>query len=292
MRPVCLDAIYQLAKRDKRIVFIGSDIGYNLIDDYRRELPGQFYLEGISEQNLVSVAAGMAHEGKIVYLASIACFFSRAYEQIKLDVALHNLPVRLVGFGGGVMYSHEGPTHVATDDIALMRAAGVTVIAPADKVEMAALMPQTVDYPGPLYIRLGWGEPVVTDGITTIGIIRYFGEYIFDKGVHIITTGNMLAVCLEVQKEINKSGILSTVHHMSTILDFHSWGQLRSGIIVTVEEGIVNGGLGDLIAQHYPVARRFGLPLFPTGYGTRLDMLARYGLTAENIAQTIKTLRS
>lgn len=155
MRPVCLDAIYQLAKQDPRVVFIGSDIGYNLIDAYRRELPDQFFIDGISEQNLVGVAAGMAHAGKIVYLASIACFFSRAYEQIKLDVALPGLPVRFVGFGAGLTYGREGPTHMALDDIGLFNLMGINILAPADKAEMAVLIRETVDYPGPLYIRLG-----------------------------------------------------------------------------------------------------------------------------------------
>ncbi len=94
MRPTCLASIFELAKRDKRICFIGSDIGYNLIDDYRRELPEQFYLEGIAEQNLVGVAAGMALEGKIVYVAAIACFFSRAsrfVSQTAIDASLHSI---------------------------------------------------------------------------------------------------------------------------------------------------------------------------------------------------------
>jgi len=155
MRATCLNSIYELAKKDRRIVFIGSDIGYGLIDNYRAELPNQFFMEGISEQNLMGVAAGLAHEGKIVYLGMIACFFSRAYEQIKLDMALHNLPVRLVGFGAGLTYGHEGPTHLALDDIALFRILGIKILAPTDKQEVAALMPGTVDYPGPLYIRLG-----------------------------------------------------------------------------------------------------------------------------------------
>ena len=157
MRPTCLNAIYELAKHDERVCFIGSDIGHGLIDDYCRELPDQFYLEGISEQNLVGVAAGMAHEGRIVYLGMMACFFARAYEQIKLDVALHQLPVRLVGLGAGLTYSWEGPTHVCLDDIALMRLLGIKVLAPANKQAVLELMPGTVDYPGPLYLRLGDG---------------------------------------------------------------------------------------------------------------------------------------
>ena len=88
MRPTCLASIYELAKKDPHVTFIGSDIGYGLIDEYRKELPDQFFIDGISEQNLVGIAAGMAYSGKIVYLAMIAAFLSRAYEQIKLDVAL------------------------------------------------------------------------------------------------------------------------------------------------------------------------------------------------------------
>ena len=165
MRRTCLNMVYELAKKDDRIFFIGSDLGVGTLDNYKYEIPDRFFMEGISEANIIGMAAGMAMEGKIVYINTIATFITRrCYEQNVIDLGLHNTNVRLIGSGGGLVYAPLGPTHQATEDIAIMRAIpNMTIIAPADAEEMRRLMPQTVDYQGPIYIRLGkGGDPVVT----------------------------------------------------------------------------------------------------------------------------------
>ena len=140
MRQMCLDMVYELAKEDPRIFFIGSDLGANTLDKFKEDMPSRFIMEGISEANVVGMASGLAMEGKIVYVNTIATFITRrCYEQVVLDASLHNVNVRLIGNGGGLVYAPLGPTHMATDDIAIMRALpNMTVVAPAPKALTAS----------------------------------------------------------------------------------------------------------------------------------------------------------
>ena len=133
MRQTCLDMVYQLAKEDERIFFIGSDLGAGTLDQFKNEMPDRFFMEGISEANIVGMAAGLAMEGKIVYVNTIGTFITRrCFEQIVVDAALHNVNVRLIGNGGGLVYAPLGPTHLAIEDLAIMRAIpNMPIVAPA-----------------------------------------------------------------------------------------------------------------------------------------------------------------
>src|SRR6204780_2526697 len=165
MRATCQNMVYDLAKRDKRVIFIGSDLSPGLLADMKKEMPERWYMEGITEANVIGMAAGFAMEGYIPYVNTIATFITRrCYEQVAVDVCLHDLPVRLVANGGGTVYAPLGPTHLAIEDIAIMRALpNMTVVAVCDAPEMIRLMEQTLDWPKPIYIRLGkGGEPVVS----------------------------------------------------------------------------------------------------------------------------------
>src|SRR6266404_6475240 len=138
MRKRSLDMVYELAKKDDRIVFIGSDLGVGTLDNFRNEIPDRFFMEGVSEANIVGMAAGMALEGRIVYVNTIATFLTRrCFEQVALDLCLHNANVRLIASGGGLVYAPLGPTHEAIDDIAIFPALPrMTIVAPADADEM------------------------------------------------------------------------------------------------------------------------------------------------------------
>src|SRR6266508_1969359 len=106
MRKTSLDVVYQLAKNDRRIFFIGSDLGVGTLDNFKSEMPDRFFMEGVSEMNIVGMAAGLALEGKIVYVNTIATFLTRrCFEQNVLDLGLHNANVRLIANGGGVVYA-------------------------------------------------------------------------------------------------------------------------------------------------------------------------------------------
>ena len=141
MRKTALDCVFELAKKDDRVVFIGSDLSVGVLDEMRRVLPKRFFMEGVSEQHIIGMAAGLALEGFIPYVNTIATFLTRrCYEQIALDLCLQNLPVRLIANGGGAVYAPLGPTHLAVEDLAILRALpNMTVVAPCDAAEMVRL---------------------------------------------------------------------------------------------------------------------------------------------------------
>src|SRR5262249_16884997 len=163
VRATCLNMVYELAKRDRRALFIGSDLSPGLLDKMRQEMPERWYMEGITEANIIGMAAGLAMEGYIPYVNTIATFITRrCYEQVALDACLHNLPIRLIGNGGGLVYAPLGPTHLAIEDIAIMRALpNMAVTAVCDAAEMKRLMLQTPHWPHPIYIRLAKGGDTV-----------------------------------------------------------------------------------------------------------------------------------
>src|SRR5689334_3897802 len=175
MRQTCLNMVYDLAKRDKRVLFVGSDLSPGLLADMKRDMPDRWYMEGITEQNLIGMSAGLAKEGYIPYANTIATFITRrCYEQVALDLCLHDLPVRLIANGGGVVYAPLGPTHLAVEDLAIMRALpNMTVTAVADAEEMKRLMRATLAWPHPIYIRLGkGGDPVISNEANGFAIGR------------------------------------------------------------------------------------------------------------------------
>src|ERR1700730_6255628 len=152
MRKTSLDMVHALAKRDPRIVYIGSDPGAGPLDSMREEVPDRFFVEGISEAHVIGMSAGMAMEGFIPYVNTIATFLTRrCYEQIAGDLCLHQRPLRLVANGGGLVYAPVGPTHQAIEDLAIMRALpNMTVVAVCDAEEMTRLMNASLDWPHPI----------------------------------------------------------------------------------------------------------------------------------------------
>lgn len=305
MREQCLQTIYELARADERVVFIGSDLGAGVLAEFKANLPERFFMEGVSEQNLVGVAAGLAMEGRIVYLNTIATFLTRrCYEQVAVDLCLHNAKVRLIANGGGVVYAPLGPTHLATEDIAILRALpNMTIVAPADAREMIRVMRATLDYPGPIYVRVAKGhEPIVT---TETGEFR-IGPAVPMREGHdalIVTTGVGLQVCLAAADELTAAGIDATVLHVPTLkpLDTETLAAAaeRVPVIVTVEEHSVIGGLGSAVAEFLAESdllggrkfRRIGLPdVFPSGYGDQAGMMARYGISAAAVVQRVTEL--
>ena len=148
MRKTCLDTVYELAQEDKKVLFIGSDLGPGVLNDFKKNIPERFFMEGVSEQSIIGLSAGLALEGFKPYVNTIATFITRrCFEQVAIDLCLHNLPVKLIGNGGGLVYAPLGPTHQAIEDISIMRALpNMTIIAPCDAVEMKKLVRKTANY--------------------------------------------------------------------------------------------------------------------------------------------------
>jgi transketolase len=306
MRKTSLDMVYELAKRDKRVVFIGSDLGPDTLKQLKAESPSQFLMEGVSEANIVTMAAGLALEGKIPYINTIATFLSRrCFEQIVLDLGLHNTKVRLIASGGGVVYAPLGPTHLAIDDIAILRAVpNMTILVPADADEMRRLMLQTLDVAGPIYIRLGkGGDPIVSrdDLPCEIGKAILMRE---GKDALIVCTGICLQIALAATDELEKQNIFASVLHVHTLKPLDAKAVYENAervpIVVTIEEHTIVGGLGSAVAEiiaeaSFNPAKRFqrlGIPdVFPDQYGSQASLMARYNITAEHLEQVIKQLR-
>ena len=300
MRKTSLDQIYEHALQDERIVFIGSDLGAGTLDNFKRDMPDRFFMEGVSESHIIGMATGLAMDGKIVYVNTIATFLTRrCFEQLVNDVCLHEAKVRLIANGGGLVYAPLGPTHMATDDVAILRTIpNMTIIAPADAEEMKRLIPQTVDWPGPIYIRLAkGGEKVVSRCELPFEIGRAIG--LRPGGdVTLVTTGVTLRIALDAATRLAEEGIGAGVLHMHTVKPLDATALMErlsnAPAVVTVEEHSLMGGLGSAVAELIAEIdlnisfRRIGIPdVFPHQYGRQEDLMGTYGLTPENIVAVV-----
>jgi transketolase len=304
MRKASLNGVYELAKEDSRVIFIGSDLGPGVLDEMKRGMPGRFIMEGVAEQHIVGLAAGLALDGFIPYINTIATFLTRrCFDQIAIDLCLQNLPVRLIGSGGGLVYAPLGSTHLAIEDISLMTSLpNMTVLAPCDAVEMAALMKETIIWDGPIYIRLGkGGDRVITTEHESIKIGRSLLKRIPRDGLF-VTTGVMTQVALDACDELNKDGLDCGVLHMHTIKPFDTellkkWIPKVSAV-VAVEEHSKHGGLSsallDFMADEMPKEinklERVGInDIFPSGYGSQESMMLQFGLDCISLAKLMKS---
>jgi transketolase len=290
MRNTCLNEVHRLAKQNNNVVFIGSDLGAGTLASMKEEMPDRFFMEGISEQHIIGMSAGLAMEGFIPYVNSIAPFLTRrCYEQVLVDLCLHDLPVRLIGNGGGVVYAPLGPTHLAVEDIAIFRAIpNMTIIAPCDADEMLRLMPKTIDWPHPIYIRLAkGGDKAILLSSPKDGLF--------------VTTGVMTQKALEASEMLLKEGIECGVLHMHTIkpLDHDALEKLIPQVkaVVTIEEHYRIGGLGsavlescsDLIPEHASKISRIGFPdKFADKYGSQESLMEYWDITIESIAKAMR----
>jgi transketolase len=305
MRETCLDQVYQLAKSDPRVVFIGSDLGVGTLRNFKEEMPDRFFMEGISEAHVVGMAAGMALEGNVVYVNTISTFLTRrCFEQVAVDLCLHNLDVRLIGNGGGLVYAPLGPTHLAIEDISIFRALpNMTIVAVADAEEMKRLMPQTVDHKGPIYIRLAKGyDPVVTNDTVPfrIGKALPMRE---GRDVLLVTTGITLRVAQDAAKMLALEGVESAILHMPTIKPFDREKLLElatpARAIVAVEENTIVGGLGSAVAEAIAEAgfspgkkfKRIGIPdVFPDRYGSQANLMDYLKINTDEVVSTVWAL--
>ena len=303
MRQTCLDQIHALARRDPRVVFIGSDLSPGLLGQMKAELPERYFMEGVSEQNVIGVAAGLALDGYLPYVNTIATFLTRrCYEQLAVDVCLQRLPVRLIANGGGLVYAPLGPTHLSTVDVALLRALpGMAVVAASDADEMTRLMPLTLDWPGPMYVRLAkGGDPVVSRPERGFEIGKAILMREAPAPVLLIATGIMTGRALAAADLLGADGIGCRVLHVPTVKPLDEAAVLElaraATLVVTVEEHSLVGGLGsavlECLADHGRSGvrvKRLGLPdAFAPHYGSQDDLLATYGLLPAGIAGSVR----
>lgn len=301
MRQSALTAVYELAKRDPRVLFIGSDLGAGVLDKMKAEMPERFLMEGVSEAAIIGMSAGLAMDGYIPYFNTIATFITRrCFEQVAVDLCLHDLPVRLLASGGGAVYAPLGPTHMALEDIAIMRALpNMTVVCPADAAEMTRAIEATLEWPNPVYVRFGkGGDPIISSAEN--GFV--LGKAITlrrGRDLTIISTGVMTSRCLDAAKELAETGFEASVVHVHTIkpLDERAICEAASacGLVVTVEEHSRIGGLGSAVADvladtgiRTPQLRLAFPDAFIGTYGSQDSVLEAVGLQPFQLTRRIR----
>ncbi len=307
MRKIAINMILELAKKNDTVFFIGSDLSDDILKQFKKEMPGRFFMEGISEANIIGMAAGLALEGKIVYVNTIATFLTRrCFEQIVVDLCLHKANVRLIANGGGLVYAPLGPTHQAIDDLGILRAIpNMTIVAPADALEMKKIMELTLHHKGPVYIRVAKGnDPLVTDEKLPIEIGKAV-QVREGKDALVVTTGITLKIAMDAADELKKEGLNVAVLHHHTLkpLDENAIRNYAAKVpvVVSIEEHTIIGGLGSATAEilaeaNFPQPKKFkriAIPdVFADEYGSQASLMKKYSITTENLIKTIKELRT
>lgn len=304
MRNAFLNALFELAKQDPRIVFVTGDLGFSVVEAFMEELPNQFLNAGVAEQNMTGMAAGMALSGKIVFTYSIANFPTlRCLEQIRNDVCYHDANVKVVSVGGGFAYGSMGATHHATEDLAVMRALpNMTVVAPGDPAETKEATFALVSHEGPCYLRLGKaGEPLVHSGPIDFRLGKALRLRNGDD-VTLISTGGMLQAAVRVAERLAAAGIDARVLSMHTLKPLDEEAVLaaarETSAILTIEEHSIIGGLGSAVAEllaetedvRIPFKRLGVPPRFSPRVGTQEYLLAENGLDDNSIMEAVTSL--
>ena len=296
------DTLVELIDQDERVYVLDGDLANSTkADKISRERPARFLQMGIAEQNMMGVAAGMASCGLIPWLSSFACFLvNRDLDQLRVVVAQPNLPVKIAGAYSGLLTGKTGKTHQEVSDLSVMRAMpNMTVISPADAVEVRAAMIAANDSDGPVYIRMTRDpETVVFPNDYTFEIGR---TIVVREGsdVTIFSTGAQTVRCLQAADLLARNGISAHVVHVPTIKPLDAEGiaesAARTGHVVTAEDHTIIGGLGGAVAealgelQPTPM-RRVGIRDTFGESAANEDLLAKYGITPEHVADAARAL--
>jgi len=285
---------------DDRVVALSADLTESVgMDEFEREFGPRFVQVGVAEQNLVTVASGLAHAGKIPFAASYAAFNpGRNWEQIRTTICLNDVPVKIVGSHAGLTVGPDGATHQCLEDIALMRSLpNMTVIAPGDSVEAEKATRSIAVSDKPAYLRLVRNKTAVftqDDDEFEIGKIYRLHA---GSDVTIISTGTMTATALRVTEVLKQQGIGVDLLHAPTVKPLDEMALIESvektGRIVTIEEGQIAGGLGGAVAE--VLAAQLPIPVLRLGVddqfgesGSAEELLQAFGLDDKSIAKKTK----
>jgi len=297
VRNAFANAFYEIAKNDERLYLVVADITAAAgVASFQKESPERFLNVGVAEQMMIGLAAGLALRGCIPFAYTIATFtIYRPFEQVRVDCAYQNLPVKLVGVGAGVNYSTLGGTHHAQEDVAIMTAVpNMTVLAPCDPAETAVATRECVRIPGPVYLRLGKaGEPDLTSAAPEpfrpgkIRLIKPGTDICFLSYGPITKMARDVAERIEKEKE--KSCAVVSVHSLKP-LDTEGIKAVlaKFPVVVVIEEHAPHGGLGSRVKE---IAWDNGAPCrlkslslrdeFIHAYGTHAELLKAHGLSPE-----------
>ena len=294
------NALASLAAEKEDFIVLDADLAAaTKTGTFKKGFPERFYDCGIAEQNMVSIAAGVAATGKKVFCSSFAMFAAgRAFEQVRNSIAYPHLPVIIAATHAGITVGEDGATHQCNEDIALMNVVpGMTVISPADDTEAQKAVYAAYEHDGPVYIRFGrLATPVIFDEDYKFEIGK--GVKLVDgNDVSIIATGIMVNEALVAAEALKSEGINARVINISTIKPIDREiviaAAKETGAIVTAEEHSVIGGLGSVVCD--VVADECPVPVVKVGVndtfgisGPAGDLMVKYGLKSTNIVDACK----
>jgi len=303
MRNAFADEINKLAIDDDRIVLLSGDIGNRMFDTFKAQHGERFFNCGIAEANMMGVASGMALSGLRPIIYTITPFTTtRCYEQIRIDACYHNVPVIIIGTGSGLSYASLGPTHHSLEDFAILRVLpNMTILAPADEIELRQCIREALKLDTPVYIRIGKkGEKIISkeDHNFKIGCsttVRYGTD------ICLIGTGTIMPTVLESADVLSSNGFSVRVESFHTIkpLDKKTLKDVfaKSSLVAIIEEHSCIGGLYGAACEWLVKQNNIGCRLISFGtddefmheIGTQNYARAKYGLTSENIVRKITT---
>lgn len=296
------EGITKVGKSYSEIVVLSADLTSSTRASwFREEYPERFFCFGVAEQDMMCTASGFALSGKIPFACTFGVFASgRAWDQVRVSICGMNLNVNIIGTHGGISVGADGFTHQALEEISIMRSLpNMSVIVPADSIEARKATIQAVEYPGPIYIRLGrCPAPVVTKEKDKFKI----GEAnICSRGedITIVACGLMVYEAVRAKDTLKEEGINAEVINLHTVKPIDKKKIIKSAkktnAVITVEEHTVVGGMGsavsEVLSENYPVlVKKIGMPDEFGESGTPLELLDKYGLTSKNIVKTAKGL--
>lgn len=304
MRFTVVKTIYQTALKNKRIYFLTGDLGHVYEKEFASIIPRQYANMGLSEQNMIGVAAGLALSGMKVFAYSITPFITmRCYEQIKNDLCYQNLDVTLIGIGGGLIYGPYGNTHCSIEDIAVMRVLpNMKVVCPANPLDAEVLTKQLLEIKGPTYIRIGRGkEPMPATNFP----VKFGHAFVVKSGkdITLISTGTVLTEVEKAAALLEEKGISAEIIHMHTVKPLDE-NAVRTRIkkrraIFTVEDHNIIGGLGSTVAEIISeshrssnlVFKRFGVnDIYLKEIGSQEYLRKKHGYSSIDMVKQIITL--
>ena len=294
--------LVELGRQNKDIVVLDADLSPSTMTCFfAREFPDRFFDCGLEEQNMIGIAAGLAASGKIVFVSSFAIFAScRCFDQLRLCLSQPELNAKIVATHGGISVGEDGTSHQAIEDLALYCALpGFTVVVPADAIETAEAVRVAATEYGPFYIRLSRPKTPI---VYPEGYHFTLGKAVIMRQGNdctVIAMGIMVAMALEAADTLARQGIDCRVINMHTLKPLDEAAIVKAasetGAIVVAEEHLAQGGLGSRVAQM--VAKDRPVPMEFVNLGDRYavsgkaeELLQRYGLTARDIEESVKSL--